>query len=135
MFRWVTNSTGEHRERKLFTQSTWHHFHQRDLNERDDFNTGCPNKLVSNCYLCQIIFLSSNVEVLLKLKRKWEVQKRESFTALGPLETTFHQRSIIKLSSSSSQCFMRGIKASLKTLGLLAFPQPLYEHHYNYMET
>lgn len=42
------------------------------------------------------------------------MQKRESFTALGPLETTFHQRSIIKLSSSSSQCFMTEIKAPLK---------------------
>lgn len=50
------------------------------------------------------------------------MQKRESFTALGPLETTFHQRSIIKLSSASTQCFMTEIKGALKYSGLLAFP-------------
>lgn len=50
------------------------------------------------------------------------MEKRESLTALGPLETTSHQRSIIKLSSSSSQGFITEIKAALKDLSLLAFP-------------
>lgn len=57
------------------------------------------------------------------------MQKRESFIALGPLETTFHQRSIIKLSSSSSQCFMTEIKAPLKYSGSLGISTSLGRVH------